>query len=236
MNMHFDIPAIQIAGGSSFSSLDVSHIVVTVTDKIDSFAALQKGWDYAAGEPIPTDRTRAAKVWVSFLEFLGFSNLDASPGSDGEISVAGSFGDHYLEIIVEADDKSISIAYDFEGKQKFYKLKMPFIEALASIMDVMGEIWNASTLYTQGNITLANVSGFGLHSGTTRDPYQFSPAHASTNLALLLASTPATTMAPTWGYVANHQFGGGLTQGISHPAAILPWMDHRRSAITSSRG
>jgi hypothetical protein len=81
MNMHFDIPAIQIAGGSSFSSLDVSHIVVTVTDKIDSFAALQKGWDYGAGEPIPTDRTRAAKVWVSFLEFLGFSNLDASPGS-----------------------------------------------------------------------------------------------------------------------------------------------------------
>ena len=55
----------------------------------------------------------------AFLRQLRFSDIDAFPGTDGEISIGAVSGEHYIEIIV-GPDENIAIAYDFQGKQESY--------------------------------------------------------------------------------------------------------------------
>src|SRR5262245_7014697 len=105
MNMFVDIPAIQLPNITNLRAVNFpTQVVMSIGEKLDSFADLEKGWDYGTGATIPNERIRAAKVWCRLLEVLGCPRLDASPGSDGEISVAGGFDDHHIEIIVESDD------------------------------------------------------------------------------------------------------------------------------------
>src|SRR5258708_2340605 len=94
--------------------------VPNVEQKIASFARLAKGWDYGRGGPIPEKTRTLAMWWNQFLRTQGAWDADAFAGSDGEIVLATSLGDHYLEIIIEADDTA-SVAYDLKHKQQFFR-------------------------------------------------------------------------------------------------------------------
>jgi hypothetical protein len=192
---------------------------LSAEETIKSFSGLECGWDYGAGCPSQESTINAALTWNKLLRFAGFET-DASPGTDGEISVAGSFGDHYVEMIVEAD-ATTSVAYDLQRKQQFYKLRMQTIEALSSIIDVAGEIWSASTSYTQGSITSQNVSGLGQLSGITKDHYQFSHANAFKAQLERYVNTQENSMVNTAGYVVSPQYSGGSTQ-ITYLSVGIP--------------
>jgi hypothetical protein len=215
--------------------IGISEMPISVTDKIKSFADLDDGWDYGAGAPIPERRIRAAITWNRLLDIFGFSNMDASPGADGEISIAGSCGDHYLEVIVEADDVSASVAYDFKGKQQFYRLKMPTIEALGTALDLVGGIWSASTWYTQGNITQPRISGFELLSERTRAHYPFFPASVFETQEFRYVSTRGNTMESLNLYAANPQCTGLLIQSGCLREGPSLWMARGNAAIISSK-
>jgi hypothetical protein len=191
---------------------------LSAEEKINSFGGLECGWDYGAGCASQESTISAALTWNKLLRFVGFET-DASPGTDGEISVAGSFGDHYIEIIVEAD-ATTSVAYDLQRKQQFYELRMQAIKALGSVIDVAGEIWSASTSYTHGSITSQNVSGIGSLSGTTKDPYQFSHVNALIAQFARFVNTQENSTVNTAASVVSPQYSGGSTQ-ITYLPAVL---------------
>src|ERR1700733_1572587 len=58
--------------------------------KIISFSNLPEGWDYGNGGPISDRTIITALEWNIILIVHGFSNINASPGSGGEIVVASS--------------------------------------------------------------------------------------------------------------------------------------------------
>ena len=203
--------------------------------KIKSFAHLQHGWDYGQGDPIAQPIISAALILSKLLKFLGFSNFDASPGTDGEISIAGSAGEHYLEIIINSDH-TLSVAHDLDRRQQFYRLNQSAIEALGSILEATGQLWSAYISYTQRNTIFQIGNGSGRLSEGTKGPYQYLDATASNNMGFLLANTQVNLMDIWNTSVASRPSFGALTQPTYQPHTPSPWMDRKRSAITSSRG
>jgi hypothetical protein len=150
-------------------------------DKIRSFGNLRQGWDYGEGGPIP-ERTRdLALAWNRLLQSQGFGETDAFPGSDGEIVVAAGNNIHYLEVIIEPDG-STSLAYDFQGKQAFYRPNMSAMEAVQMIIDLAGQICGVSGYYTQINLTgnEASLRGRRFVTQRTTDVFQSSAWNVST--------------------------------------------------------
>ena len=61
---------------------------LSVADKIKSFGDLLPGWDYGEGGPVPDKTVQRALAWHLILSLIGFIPTDASPGTEGEISIA----------------------------------------------------------------------------------------------------------------------------------------------------
>jgi hypothetical protein len=211
-NISYSLQALHFAGHGINSPPDAGA-------KIISFSNLPEGWDYGNGGPIPDRTIIAALEWNLILVVHGFSNINAFPGSGGEIVVASSNGDHYIEVIVEADE-TVSLAYDFKRRQVFYRLRMDAEDAKKLVKSLAGTICNVSTLYTAVNITLNKISGLGQHSGIIRGPYQSLGAIASMDGGSAFAITSANTMvnSPEISSV-NLQFSGDLTRIFSQPEA-----------------
>lgn len=125
---------------------------ISTAQKIDSFALLEDGWDYGSGGPMAEKNLDAARGWNTFLSAFPFSYTDAFPSGDGRVTIAAGAGDYYIEIIVESD-LTISVAYDFKKKQKFYRLHMSNEGALQSILEMSGELCSASTSSIKRNST-----------------------------------------------------------------------------------
>ena len=125
----------------------------SVAEKIESFRDLQAGWDYGRGVPISENTIQRALAWNLILKLLRLPATDASPGSDGEVSIAVGCGDHYFEVIVEADD-TISVAYDFQRKQVFYRLRKTPYEALKLIIEIAGKTSSTQRTIRQMNKSL----------------------------------------------------------------------------------
>jgi hypothetical protein len=142
-------------------------VVRSTEDKINSFANLRAGWDYGAGGPIPMHTRDLAIAWNRVLQSQGLVETDAFPGADGEIVVAAGIGEHYLEVIVEPDD-TISVAYDFRGKQAAYRPNMPSMEAVQYILELAGQICGSLGYYTQINTTKNEASSRERHFVTRR--------------------------------------------------------------------
>jgi hypothetical protein len=123
----------------------------TVASKIESFAALPVGWDYGTGGPIAFPVINSALEWNDFLVQQGPSYTDAFPGSDGEIVLAAGFGDDYIEVIVESDGRTVSVAHDFQRKQMLYRSYESQEEAKQLVRNIVGQRWNASTSFIQEN-------------------------------------------------------------------------------------
>jgi hypothetical protein len=145
----------------------VGIVARSTEDKINSFANLRDGWDYGAGGPIPKHTRDLAIAWNQVLRSQGLMDTDAFPGADGEIVVATGIGEHYLELIVEPDD-SISVGYDFRGKQTAYRPNMQSMEAVQYILDLAGKICVSLGYYTLTNTTKNKASLLGQHFGTQR--------------------------------------------------------------------
>lgn len=141
--------------------------------ELNSFANLEQGWDYGLGGPIPETTLSVAREWLHKLEFhsQSFSNIATFPGNSGKVTIAASSGDHYLEIIVEPD-LSISVAYDFKRKQKFFRLHLTPEEAQRSVAEVLGEIWTVPISSIPGNITFTKASSSAMPLRIIEDHYQ----------------------------------------------------------------
>jgi hypothetical protein len=186
--------------------------VSTTAYKILSFRNLSMGWDYGTGCPMAEPVIQNALKWSDFLEGRGFLYADAFPGSDGEIVLAAGLLDHYVEVIVESDAKTISVAYDFQRKQVCYQLHKSPEEAKEIILEIGGKIWNASTLSIQENITQLNASGLGPLLGITRGPYQSLDVNVSTTQAVQYANTYVNIFVASQESLVNHPFFGNLKQ------------------------
>jgi len=78
----------------------------TLSDRLESFADLEKNWNsYNAG---PIDR-RAIDASKAFVE-----HLNACPTVNGGVQLEGRLGDHYLEIEIAEDGTVKSFCIDKE--------------------------------------------------------------------------------------------------------------------------
>jgi hypothetical protein len=179
-------PAIYIGGHALTPAL-------TASEKILLFSQLENGWDYGNGESILDVTIRVALMWNERLSNFGFQDTNASAGTDGEVAIGAAWGVHYVEVIIENDD-TVSIAYDFDRKQVFYRLRMPEADAYQTIIELVGKIWSASTSFIPASTTGTKIGGFEPLSGTTPAPYQLLAVNVWRSAALPLASTYENTI------------------------------------------
>jgi hypothetical protein len=206
------------SGGSYYLMSYSGNIPSSVEEKLNSFANLPDGWDYGEGGPIPVERIALAHVWNSFLRSRGFFDTDVSPGTDGEIAIGGRLGNHYVEIILEPDS-TVSVAYDRNRKQVFYKLHQQPWEAQKVVVKLMDEIWSASTLFTGTSITPPKTSGSGQLFATTEDHYRLSVLNAWQAIAETSAGISNNIMLSGAVSSANLLYFGALTQTPSRRVA-----------------
>lgn len=180
------------------------------TQKIAGFAKLAVGWDYGDGGPIARKTINLAVLFVSFLRQLGFSDIDAFPGTGGEISLGVIHGDHYLEIVVEID-QTISIGYDLKRSQEAYFPHVQHEKAQQLVIALAGRIWSTLGYFTRTSLTPALTVLRAWHSEThpTKGVYLSSTTSAF--------GRPARAYAPTSGGIIQHKpgtprYSGNLTQ------------------------
>ena len=193
-------------------------------EKIKSFAGLPRGWDYGHGGPIPERTLRAARAWNILLQSIGFSGTDAFPGGANEVVVAADSGDHYLEVIVEPDG-TISIAYDYQHKQKLYKSHLSEDAAEEIVRALARGLWSASDYFTLISTTQNNVSSPDLLSGTLMVDYPWSAGIAFNNLETRSVNTFDNTINAIQGSWGSRPYSGNLT-----PTPFLPgiWSNRLR--------
>jgi hypothetical protein len=210
-------------------------VPMTAAEQIESFGALQVGWDYGSGGAVEKMTIDAAHTWNRLLTMIGFET-NASPGSEGEVAIGGSCGPFYLEVIVESD-QTTSVAYDVGGNEEFYRLNQSAIGALSSVLDAtgsMGSIWNAYTSFTQSNTIPQNASGIGMLLRTIKDHYQYSSVGALQNRGALNANTYEYFGGNLSTSAASHQSFGNSTLTGSQVMLGSALAAPKSSAITSS--
>jgi hypothetical protein len=188
---------------------------------IDSFGALPRGWDYGRGGPIPEKTLQIARRWNDALQLNGFMEVEAFPGEQ-EVLLAVSDGDHYFEVIIEADN-TITVAYDFQRQQVFYKPHMTEKEAWRSIAEIMGRKWSASGCFTRvdtmGQST--NLPDLRFVIPPKMDVYLSSTGIASRLQDIQLAIiSESTTKADLRMWSGNLLFFGNLIQPRHFPSDI----------------
>jgi hypothetical protein len=191
MPLMFELYADLVVGRAIYIADHYTQSLSSTAKRIMSFSRLPDGWDYGAGGPIPEHTLQLALTWENRLRRLGFLQINASPGGGGEVAIGAGLGDHYIEIIVE-DDDTISVAYDFRGKQEFYYLRMIEADAHQILLELVGQIWSASTLYTQSNTSVLRTGGQGRPFGIIEDLYPLSDAIVSQQAELQYANTSET--------------------------------------------
>jgi hypothetical protein len=184
-----------------------------IETKIQSFANLASGWDYGHGGPISASTVRLAQMWSRVLRNNGFLEIDAFPGGDGEIVVSACHNDHYYEVIIEPDH-TISIAYDFKGKQMYYKPNMSELDAKQAILEAVGRIWSAFDYSTQINLILnkINLHGQLLEIQRAMGAYQSLTTNALSSPEHQFAPIFVNTIKTFQVLYGNPQFFGSLTQ------------------------
>jgi hypothetical protein len=127
-------------------SVELAASADTAT-KILSFGQLPVGWHYGEGGPINRNiiNTAIALFWQFF--WPRFTDTDAFPGVDGEIMVTAYEGNHYVEVIVEADG-TMSLTHEFEDEEMCALERRTPEEVSHKLAEVVGEIWNTSAFYT----------------------------------------------------------------------------------------
>ena len=167
MDLH-NLSLIRSAASSANLRLRVHGVTLdTALDTnatINSFARLPRGWDFGRGGPIPERTLALARAWNSFLQGCGFGKIEAFPGEE-EVLLAVSDGDHYFEIIIESDH-TISVAYDFQRRQVFYRPRMSERKALEAVAEIMGRKWSASGYFTRVDTTSGSTNLHVLRFGT----------------------------------------------------------------------
>jgi hypothetical protein len=134
-------------------------------EKIEAFARLPSGWHYGSGGPLSEETIGAAIEWVSFLAQLGFRDLDAFPGQNGELLIAIIKNDYYIEIILEREG-TVSVVCDIDNKQEFYYSRRPVAETRQTIEQLAGKIWSTSAGFIQIPSTPSESASRAWHSGT----------------------------------------------------------------------
>src|SRR5271167_442557 len=150
--------AVSRTSTANVEMLVLGHMIAAdpVSAAIASFGKLPTGWAYGRGGAIPEKTLQAAHKWYGRLRLEGFESIEAFPG-DEEVLLAVSDGDHYFELIVEADG-SVSIAYDYKRKQVFYRPHMGEGQSLETISEIKGRKWSASGSYILVDTTKKNTS------------------------------------------------------------------------------
>jgi hypothetical protein len=142
-------------------------------EKIISFSLLPNGWDYGEGDPIPKDTVDTALAWERFFDLRGW-DTNAGPGTDGEIAISARLGSSRIEVVIEPD-RTLTIAYDFEGARVSYAPRISAQKAQERILEII-EPWNSSASSTQRSTTGDQISGLTQRSEIPQrtDRYPFS--------------------------------------------------------------
>ncbi|KWT91821.1 hypothetical protein [Candidatus Magnetominusculus xianensis] len=116
--------------------------------KIAGFGKIEKGWHYGEGGPIDDKVIRnAIKINNAALSY-GFTETDAFPGLYGEVQFCIYHNDHYLEFMIEADDK-ITYVYELRDVVVDYKEDINIEEALNEVRLFGRMLCNSSGLSTK---------------------------------------------------------------------------------------
>ncbi|MCB8880088.1 hypothetical protein ACELLULO517_07565 [Acidisoma cellulosilytica] len=88
--------------------------------KIDGFLRLEKGWHYGSGVPVSRALVGRAKLLINLFHALGFPNVDAFPGVDGELMISAFEEGHCIEVTLELDG-TFRLLHEDKGQEVFYE-------------------------------------------------------------------------------------------------------------------
>jgi hypothetical protein len=178
-----------------------------VQRKLLNFRTLQKGWHYGEGGPISETVVQFAEMLYRYCVSIGFTNMNAFPGADGEILLTiyakeyrrGRIDNHYIELLLE-DDKHVTMVHERNKTQELVLERIEDREIKTQLKKIRDEIWNISGSSMLRIMIHRGVSSEVLLSSAPQGGwvavYLSSSTSASTRLGTPYASTSENFIQP----------------------------------------
>jgi len=93
--------------------------VVQTIQLLEEFSKLPKGWNFGTGEPSALLPLRQSKAVLAFAYSLGLDDIDAFPGTDGEIQLNIYKNEANIELMFEING---TIGITFEERDNYIRL------------------------------------------------------------------------------------------------------------------
>lgn len=93
--------------------------IVETIELLETFTKLPKGWNFGEGEPSAPLPLEQSKAILYFAHTLGLADIDAFPGTDGEIQLNIYKEDANIELMLEING---TIGVTFEEGDKYVRL------------------------------------------------------------------------------------------------------------------
>ena len=199
-----------------------------IAQKIRSFTKLPDGWHYGTGTSATAASVDAALTVNAALVDYGARNIEAFPGIDGDVLVAGYNHDDTLEIQCRPDgrmDLVHEIGDEPDQERGFNDISMSEVEAYLGDLKWLPK--NSFVHYTRPiSARRGDASSARLFSRLPEEgEYQFSrlpapwqPVAVSANILLISTAVWLTTP----------MYSGGYVLACSQKIAGSPMSDHRQ--------
>jgi len=123
--------------------------------KIVSFASLPVGWDYGDGVPASLNTVSLARDIFYELTQLGFTRVEAFPGTDGGIQLTTYEGLQHIIIIIKPSGE-ISLAHKISGQRTRSSIITTDRNVIKNgLREIAQETWNISVFSTPSSLTIS---------------------------------------------------------------------------------
>jgi hypothetical protein len=143
--------------------------------KINGFAKLPVGWDYGQGVPASARAVSDARSLYYELMQLGFTRIDAFPGTDGAIQLTVYEANFRYLIVIVKPSGEISLALKNNGNRDLPNIITTDINVIKTriremsvdkFREIVAEKWNIAGSYTHSNSIIFGGVTQRLHSPT----------------------------------------------------------------------
>lgn len=131
--------------------------ILHILEQLESFGSLPTGWNFGAGEASSPLAFRQAVAVLNQASGLGFEDLEAFPGTDGEIQINFYKDNDSLEAIFEIDG-TISITLDTGEKSVCLGRDISLKKAVKFLQEFAFDKCHSSVFLTSQTTTALNTN------------------------------------------------------------------------------
>ena len=192
--------------------------IAETIELLDEFNKLPKGWNFGAGRPSAPLAAMQARTALYFAYQLGLEEVEAFPGTDGQVQLNFYKGEADLELMFEING-SIAITLEREGEYVYLSKNGSLNDVLKHLKEFhlnTCRIYVSSILSGTTQLRKGALQAPHSHPRATARVYQSSTRNAARNTVAQYAITLQSTIRES----PAHRLSFGKSQPNKSPKIV----------------